>query len=182
MHDSLKVMFRVSSNGDFLRVQKKTRNILYFLIHTILCYTVQIMKHKNIFIHKVEKIIESLPYTVILRSDLTLLGSNNQIMYALNKLIKQKKIVRVGYGIYAKIRISIHIPELLVLQCQGGFSMMTRELLSRLNIPWIQSEAEEEYNLGLTTQIPVRSILRIKKKFSRKISFNNVVFEYRRVV
>ncbi len=137
--------------------------------------------YEKSFTYKVEQLIESLPYSVILRSDLNPLKSEGQITYALNKLIKQEKIARISYGIYAKTRPSVYIPDRSILRCSGGFSMLIRETLDRLNIPWQQSEAEEQYNLRISTQVPVRSILRLKKDLTRKIAFKNMVFKYKKV-
>lgn len=137
--------------------------------------------YKNSFTYQVEKAIESFPESVILRKDLASLGSSRQLTYAINNLIKQKKIARVSFGVYVKTEISAYFPDLLILKDIPGFSSMTREVLNKLNIPWEQSEAEEAYNTGRSTQIPVRSILRIKKRFRRKIAFKDMVFEFKKV-
>lgn len=137
--------------------------------------------YKNSFTYKVEKAIESLPYKVILRKDLLELGSQRQLTYAMNNLIQQKKIARVSFGIYVKTELSPYFPDLLTLKDIPGFSNMTREVLDRLSITWEQSEAEEDYNSGKSTQIPVRSILRLKKRFRRKIVFKDMVFEFKKV-
>lgn len=122
-----------------------------------------------------------MPDNVILRKDLSFLGSSRQLTYAINNLIKQKKIARVSFGIYVKTEISPYFPDLLILRGISGFSSMTREVLNKLNIPWEQSEAEEAYNTGRSTQIPVQSILRIKKRFRRKIAFKDMVFQFKQV-
>jgi hypothetical protein len=137
--------------------------------------------YEKSFTYQVEQKIESLPYCVILRSDVVELGTERQVTYALNNLIKQKKIVRVGYGIYAKTKTSTLLPGEVLLRGTSGFAMMTREMLDRLNISWLQSEAEEEYNSGRSTQVPVRSILRLKQRFRRKISFKEMIFKYKKV-
>lgn len=139
-------------------------------------------KHYNdSFTYAIEQAIESFPESVILRKDLAPLGSSRQLTYAIKNLIQKNKIARVSFGVYVKTEISPYFPDLLILKDIPGFSNMTREVLNRLDIPWEQSEAEEAYNTGESTQIPVRSILRIKKRFRRKITFKDKVFEFKRV-
>lgn len=137
--------------------------------------------YKESLAYKVEQTIESLPYSVILRKDVEALGDQRQVTYALKNLIRQKKIARIGYGLYVKTSLSKYFPDMLVFRGTPGFSTMIREALDRLNIPWQESEAEEEYNAGRSTQIPVNSILRLKTRFRRKIAFEEMVFEYQKV-
>ena len=44
---------------------------------------------------------------VVLRSDFAELGSASQISRALKELLKDGKIVRLGYGVYAKAKLNI---------------------------------------------------------------------------
>lgn len=127
--------------------------------------------------YKLEQRIESLPYNVILRSDVADLGGKRQVSYAMNQLIREKKIARVGYGLYAKTKPSSYTDSIL-LKGPRGFTGMVREALDRLNISWQPSEAEEDYNSGRSTQVPVRSILRLKNRFRRKISYNGIIFKF----
>jgi len=136
--------------------------------------------YQNSFTYQVERSIEALPGSIILRRDVAFLGSKRQVTYALNNLIKQKKIARVSHGIYVKIKVSPYLPDLLLFRGIRGFSTMTKAILNRLNIPWEPSEAEEEYNTGMSTQVPANSVLRIKKRFRRKIAFQKMVFEFKK--
>ena len=135
---------------------------------------------KNSLTYKMEARIESLPFNVILRADLSDLADKRQVSYAIKQLINQKKIVRLGYGLYAKTEPSPY-SDTLLLKEPNGFAGTIREALNRLNIPWQQSEAEEEYNSGRSTQVPVRSILRLKVRFRRKIAFAGKEFKYQKV-
>ena len=46
--------------------------------------------------------IKSIRVSVVLREDLTDLGSYRQVSRAINKLIEDKKLVKIGSGVYAK--------------------------------------------------------------------------------
>lgn len=134
--------------------------------------------YTNSLAYKLEQRINTLAHNVILRSDLVDLGGERQVSYALKQLIRQKKLVRVGYGLYAKVEPSLYGNN-ATLTAPRGFAGMVREALDRLNIPWQPSEAEEAYNLGLSTQVPAKSILRIKKRFRRKISYKGTSFQFK---
>lgn len=130
--------------------------------------------------YKLEQRIDSLLYNVILRADFADLGGERQLSYAVKQLIKRKKIARIGYGIYAKTESSAY-SDTLLLKEPNGFAGTIREALDRLNISWQQSEAEEDYNAGISTQIPVRSILRLKTRFRGKLVFGGMKFQYKKV-
>jgi len=130
--------------------------------------------------YKVEQRINSLPYNVILRADLADLGGKRQVTYAIKQLIKNKKITRLGYGLYAKLQVFKLTGE-TYLKEPGGFAGTIREALDRLDIPWQQSEAEEAYNSGRSMQVPVRSILRLKVRLKRKIRYSDNEFRYQKV-
>lgn len=137
--------------------------------------------YENTLTYKVEQRIEALPYNVVLRSDLADLGGERQVTYAINQLIKNKKIARVSYGVYAKTEPSSFFFDKTLLKSSRGFTGMVREALDRLKIPWQPSEAEEDYNSGRSTQVPARSILRLKKRFRRKISYGGLLFKFKQV-
>lgn len=112
-----------------------------------------------------------MPYNVVLRADIADLSGRRQISYALKALIKAKRIVRLGYGIYGKAYQSSYI-DLTVLK--GGFAAATREALTRLHVPWEPGSAEQEYNIGQSTQIPMSNTVKIKSRFSRRLSYRDM--------
>ena len=58
--------------------------------------------------YKVQQIVDTTPGNVLLRSDFNALGTPSSISRALQSLIKEKKLARLGYGVYAKARISTY--------------------------------------------------------------------------
>lgn len=137
--------------------------------------------YENSLAYRVEQRIEAIQGNVILRSDLSDLGDSRQLTYALKKLIQDKKIVRVSSGIYSKLEIFEWQGKEITVLKSPGFTVMVRETLDRLNIPWQPSRAEEEYNSGRSTQVPARFILRLKSRFRRKIAYAGMVFKYEKV-
>lgn len=113
---------------------------------------------------------------VVLRKDFSDLGSYRQISRALNKLIAEKKLVKIGTGIYAKAYLSKYTDTPLI---KNGTDSALRTALKRLGIDYEPSSAEKAYNEGKTTQVPARNIVRLKSRCRRRIGYKNseLIFE-----
>ncbi len=121
--------------------------------------------------YKVLQRLETLPYTVILRSDLKDLAGNRQISEVLQQLIEDEKIVRLGYGVYAKLYYSKIANDSYI---PGGFGGALREAFNRLHVKWRPSRAMEAYNSGKSTQVPANPVFRIDSRFTRKLSLGRL--------
>jgi hypothetical protein len=119
--------------------------------------------------------IRSLPNMAILRTDLVDLAPPRQLSRALQKLVDDNLLVRLGYGVYGRLRFSQYIND----YCLDGFILgIGREVLSKLNIPWQPSQAEEDYNNNRSQQVPVNPTTRVKGRFNRKIQYGDIQFRY----
>ena len=113
--------------------------------------------------------------SVALRRDFEGLGSYRQVSRALDKLIQHGKLVRIGEGVYAKlIRSKITQADYL----REGIIPTMRAALTRLNINWLPSNEEIDYNSGRSTQIPINPTTKVKNRFRRKLSYRNMEFKY----
>ena len=107
---------------------------------------------------------------VILRRDLEGTGEYRQVSRALNKLIAQKKLVKIGSGLYAKAYQSKYTEIPLI---QGGTDTTLRKALDRINVRYEPSSAELAYNAGKSTQVPAKNMVRLKSRCRRKIYYGN---------
>ena len=127
---------------------------------------------KVVYEHSIEylalQLIEKVKRNVFLRQDFSGLGSYRQISRALKKLVKQGKLVRIGFGIYARAHLSKYLEEPLV---DDGFDVVAREALNRIGVQWEPGAAEKEYNLGLSQQVPTQNVVHLKSRFRREISY-----------
>lgn len=124
-------------------------------------------------IHRLKKIRGN----VVLRRDLdTLGGSHSQTTRVLKKLVAQKKLVKLGIGIYAKSYTSQYTDTPLI---KGGIDSAFNNVLKKLNINFEPGTAEKEYVAGLTTQIPARKVVRLKTRCRRQIGYGKarLIFE-----
>lgn len=114
--------------------------------------------------------------SVVLRKDFNNLGSYRQISRALNNLIAEKKLVKIGTGIYAKAYLSKYTDIPLI---KNGTDSTLRAALKRLGITYEPGSAEKAYNEGKTTQVPARNIVRLKSRCRRRIGYKNseLIFE-----
>lgn len=105
---------------------------------------------------------------ILLRADFQSLGSVSQVGRALRGLIAQGKIVRLGYGVYAKARLSSlsgkPIPRVTLEE-------LAYEALQKLGVVPTLGRAQAEYAAGKTTQVPVRTTFNTgRRRISRKIT------------
>lgn len=124
--------------------------------------------YRNSLEYKIQQHIEKSSNNVFIRKDFAGWGSYRQISRVLNKLISQRKLVRIGFGIYAKAYISQYVDTPLLV---NGFDVAAREALDRIGIEWKPSHAEKEYNSGQTQQVPTQNIVRLKGRLRRNIQY-----------
>ena len=120
--------------------------------------------------------LKALSSVIILRQDLEDLGSYRQISRILNKLVNDKKLIKISAGVYAKAYQSQYSDIPLI---KGGVDLAFRTALKRLNIDFEAGSAERAYNAGNSTQIPAQNIVKLKSRCRRQISYGNnrLIFE-----
>ena len=105
---------------------------------------------------------------VVVRDDFNTMGSASQVSRALKALIDDGKIIRLGYGIYAKAR-----PSKLSGKPVARVSLaeLGQEALQKLGVTVELGRAQAEYASGKTTQIPVRTTFNTgQRRITRKIT------------
>jgi hypothetical protein len=106
--------------------------------------------------------------SVFLTREFADLGGEDQVLRALRDLVRDGKLVRLGYGVYGRAIVSRLSGESL-LYSPGGFRSASREALTKLGVKWEPTESERAYNEGRSTQIPFNPVLRVKGRFSRRL-------------
>lgn len=126
------------------------------------------VKYKDSLEYKALQRIKKIRSNVVLRQDLINLGSYRQVSRVFKKLMDDNKLVKIGAGVYAKAYLSemLNVPII-----QGGFEQACKEALTKKGIEWELSTAAQEYNAGRTTQVPVRTSVRLKSRYRGTLSF-----------
>jgi hypothetical protein len=100
------------------------------------------------------------------------LGGEDQVLRVLCTLVREKRLVRLGYGVYGRAVVS-RLSGNPVLFAQNGFQGAIRQALTKLGVAWEPTEAEIAYNEGRSTQVPVNPVVRVKGRFSRRLFDGN---------
>jgi len=119
-------------------------------------------RYRNSFREKIRRVIAESEGNVILRSELTKLGSSRQISRALKALVEDGELIKFGYGVYAKAEKSEYVNMPIL---QDAFENVCIEALNKLGIGWELGMALKAYNEGRTQQVPVKFIVRLKNRF-----------------
>lgn len=101
------------------------------------------------------------------------LGGEDQVLRVLRALVREKRLVRLGYGVYGRAVVSRLSGEPL-LYSANGFLGAARQALTKLGVSWEPTESERAYNEGRSTQVPVNPVVRVKGRFSRRLRDGNL--------
>ena len=100
------------------------------------------------------------------------LGGEDQVLRVLRSLVREKRLVRLGYGVYGRAIVSRLSGE-PILYSPNGFAGAARQALTKLGVKWEPTEAERAYNEGRSTQVPVNPAVRVRGRFSRQLRHGN---------
>ena len=100
------------------------------------------------------------------------LGGEDQVLRALRGLVRDGRLVRLGYGVYGLAETSRLSGEPM-LAATGGFIGAARQALDKLGVTWEPTDAQRAYNEGRTTQVPVNPAVRVKGRFARHLRYQD---------
>jgi hypothetical protein len=109
---------------------------------------------------------------VFLPREFTDLGGPDQVLRALRELVRAGRLVRLGYGVYARAVVS-RLSGKPILANPNGLDGAAREALTKLGVRWEPTAAQRAYNDGRSTQVPVNPALQIKGRFARRLRDGN---------
>ena len=125
---------------------------------------------------RVEKRIGRKRGDVFLRADFADLGGYDQVGRALRRLVRQGKLLRIGYGLYSRALKSRLSARLIPPR---GLATL-REALMRVGIKTYPSRAVEDYNSGRTTQVPTGRVVAVRQRVRRKIGYSGISLSFER--
>lgn len=79
-------------------------------------------------------------------------------------------IAKIGFGVYAKAYKTKYLDIPVI---KGGFNTICKEALNKLKIRWEPGTAEQAYNKGASTQVPVQVVVKLKSRLRRKIAYGS---------
>ena len=142
-------------------------------------YMKEIMKRKSLktLEKRISYRLARSKFDVVMRKDFKDLSDYDQIGRILRKFVSDGKLVRIGYGLYAKTTLSPLSGKMVPRQ---DIQSLAEEALSRLKVKVYPSSFDLAYNEGRSTQIPSGRVVGVKNRVSRKIGYDNkkVIFEH----
>lgn len=115
---------------------------------------------------------------VFLRDDFLDLGGYDQIGRGLKQLTEKGKLLRIGYGLYAKAKISSLNGETVPT---ATLPKLGKEALAKLKVKTLPTKAEIAYQQGRSTQVPTGRMIGVKGRISRKIGYKGAYIAYERI-
>ena len=114
--------------------------------------------------------------SVFLRRDFEDLGGYDQVGRILRRLTARGRLVRIGYGVYARAVLSPVSGKTIPAK---PLPALAAEALARLGVETKPSRFARAYNAGATTQVPTGRVLAVKGRFSRRIGYDGkyAIFE-----
>ncbi len=125
--------------------------------------------------YKVSARIARKKNAVFVREDFEDLGGYDQIGRILRDLTRAGELIKIGYGLYAKAKIS---PLTGAVVPVVPLPSLAKEALDRLGFETFPSLYEREYNAGRSTQVPTGRRIAVKGRISRKIGYNGAYVSY----
>jgi len=131
------------------------------------------MRQRKTLREKIEaRIARNTQDDVFLPREFADLGGEDQVLRVLRALVREGRLVRLGYGVYGRaVRSSLSGEP--ILYTTNGFAGAARRALNKLGVKWEPTEAERAYNEGRSTQIPVNPVVRVKGRFARQLRYGN---------
>ncbi len=127
------------------------------------------MARKNSLQDQIEARVAERNDAVYLTREFTDLGAKRQVLRALANSVAAGRLVRLGYGVYGPATQS-RLTGKPMLANPGGFMVAARQALTKLGVAWEPTEWERAYNEGRSTQVPVNPQVKVRGRFSRKLS------------
>jgi hypothetical protein len=113
---------------------------------------------------------------VFLRADFRDLGGYDQVGRVLRGLVRNGRLLKVGYGIYTR---AVKTPFSDKPIPPKGLATLT-EALKRLGVEIAQTRLEQDYNAGRTTQVPTGRVVAVRGRIRRKIGYDGVSLSFER--
>ena len=115
---------------------------------------------------------------VFMPRDYAYLSNSKQVGNVFSKLVEEKQLVRVGYGIYARGKISAYTGKVIPA---ANLREIALGVMDKIGVKVIPTKAEVDYNNRISTQVPDEFVIGVNKNVSRKIAFGNARIIYEKL-
>ena len=137
------------------------------------------MRRRGTLRERVEGRIAERRDDVFLPREFRDLAGEDQVLRALRELVREGRLLRLGYGVYGRAETS-RLSGQPILAARGGFIDAARQALDKLGVPWEPTEYQRAYNEGRSTQVPVNPAVRVKGRFARRLAYQDAELQLER--
>lgn len=128
---------------------------------------------------RIKMSISRMKSDVVLRSELSAMGSEAQVTRALQNLVAEGFIVRIGLGVYAKAKISVISKKPIPVR---PVSVLAPGALTKLGADVFPGALARDYNEGKTRQVPRDNVVNTgRRRIKRKLGFESQTIQYERL-
>ncbi len=115
---------------------------------------------------------------VFMPADFFDLSDRDQVGRALRQLTKEQFLVKIGYGVYVKTRVSQYTGKILPF---SDLRTIAEVVLTKLGVEVLPTKYEIEYNSRQSTQVPNGFVIGVDKRINRKLSYGDSSIRYAKV-
>ncbi len=126
--------------------------------------------------YRMHRFIAEQPGDVFLRADFEGLGSYAQVGRALQALVNNEQLLRIGYGVYAR---AVKSPISGKPMPPKGLETLI-EAVERLGFKPLPTCLQQAYTEGKTAQVPTGRAIAITGRLRRKLGYNGIYLSFER--
>ena len=115
---------------------------------------------------------------VFMPGDFFDLSDRDQVGRALRQLTKEQFLVKIGYGVYVKTRVSSYTGKVLPFT---DLRTIAEATLQKLGVSVLPTKYETAYNNKQSTQVPNGFVVGVDKRINRKLSYGDASIKYAKV-
>lgn len=133
---------------------------------------------RNCLRNEIKSRISASSEFVFMPGDFFDLSDRDQVGRALRQLTKEQFLVKIGYGVYVKTRISQYTGKILPFKDLRSIAEAT---LEKLGVSVLPTKYEIAYNTRQSTQVPNGFVVGVDKRINRKLSYGESRIRYAKV-
>ena len=112
---------------------------------------------------------------MFVRQDFADIGGYDQVGRTLRLLVQKGLLIKIGYGVYARTKLSTLSGELIP---EKSLPELAREALKKLGIKIMPTEFQRLYMNGISTQVPTGRVIGVQGRITRKIGYKEKYVSY----
>ena len=133
------------------------------------------MAIKNTLEGKITYRVKRSAASVFIRQDFADISGYDQVGRILRLLVQKGLLIKIGYGVYARTKLSILSGEIIP---EKSLPELARGVLKKLGIKIMPTEYQRLYMNGISTQVPTGRVIGVQGRISRKIGYNGKYVSY----